>query len=83
MAFNGATPTNVLNDVATRRIDLALLVALNPDCPDEVLGAPANDAEPLIRFIATGMRTNRAAPIPPRYLTRIAPATGSKALDPT
>jgi hypothetical protein len=63
VAFNGATPTSVLLDLAARGIDLALLVALNPDTPDNVLGALTNDAEPLVRFVATGMSTSRLASI--------------------
>lgn len=65
VAFNGASPTSVLVDLAGRSIDLALLVALNPDTPDEVLDLLANDSEPLVRFMATGMRTRRRALITP------------------
>ncbi|WP_426939756.1 hypothetical protein [Pseudarthrobacter sp. S6] len=63
VAFNGATPTSVLVDLAGRSTDLALLVALNPDTPDEVLELLTNDAEPLVRFVATGMITIRLASV--------------------
>jgi hypothetical protein len=41
--FNGATLPSVLVDLTGRSIDLALLVALNSDTPDDGLGALAND----------------------------------------
>ena len=63
VAFNGATPAGVLLDLAARSVDLALLVALNPDTPDEVLDVLTNDAEPLVRFVANGMSTRRHASI--------------------
>ncbi|MUU73524.1 hypothetical protein [Pseudarthrobacter sp. GA104] len=63
VAFNGATPAGVLLDLAARSVDLALLVALNPDTPDEVLDVLTNDAEPLVRFVANGMSTRRLASI--------------------
>ncbi|WP_139146571.1 hypothetical protein [Arthrobacter sp. SW1] len=63
VAFNGATPARVLADLAGRSIDLALVVALNPDAPDEVLELLADDAEPLVRFVATGMRLGRRASV--------------------
>lgn len=63
VAFNSATPAGVLLDLAARSVDLALLVALNPDTPDEVLDVLTNDAEPLVRFVANGMSTRRLASI--------------------
>jgi hypothetical protein len=63
VAFNGATPTSVLIELAGRSVDMALLVALNPDVPDEVLGALTKDAEPLVRFVAKGVSTSRRASI--------------------
>ncbi|MFF1880317.1 hypothetical protein ACFVVC_02445 [Pseudarthrobacter sp. NPDC058196] len=63
VAFNGATPAGVLLNLAARSVDLALLVALNPDTPDEVLDVLTNDAEPLVRFVANGMSKRRLASI--------------------
>lgn len=59
VAFNGATQPDVLVDLAGRSIDLALIVALNPDTPAELLGALSADPEPLVRYIAAGMRLSR------------------------
>lgn len=52
IAFNSGTPIDVLIDLAGQSIDLALLVAFNPDAPDEILGALAEDDDPLVRFVA-------------------------------
>ncbi|GEP49186.1 hypothetical protein FVP74_11995 [Microbacterium saccharophilum] len=59
VAFNGATKPDVLVDLAGRSIDLALIVALNPAAPDDVLAALSADPEPLVRHVAAGMRLGR------------------------
>lgn len=59
VAFNGKTPADVLAGLAGRSIDLAIMVALNPDVPDDVLAALSHDGEPLLRYVATGRRLNR------------------------
>jgi hypothetical protein len=56
VAFNGATPATLLAELAGRSIDLAILVAMNPDVPGAVLDALAKDSNPLVRFVATGSR---------------------------
>ena len=61
VAFNSATPPEVLIDLAGRRIDLALLVAMNPDAPLGIVDALTQDGDPLIGYVATGMRATRAA----------------------
>lgn len=59
VAFNGATPPAVLAQLAGQGIDLALVVALNPDAPPEVLDALAQDHEPAVRFAAASARNAR------------------------
>ena len=71
VAFNGATTPDVLMDLAGRSIDLALMVALNPDVPDEVLASLAADAEPLLRYIATGRQLMQSRPGVPTRLPQI------------
>lgn len=46
VAFNSATPAAVLADLARRRVDLALLVALNPDAQPDTLAALARTTNP-------------------------------------
>lgn len=60
VAFNGATPETLLAELAGRGIDLAILVALNPDVSSAVLNALAQDRNPLVRFTAGGIRQARA-----------------------
>lgn len=60
VAFNSATPPEVLVDLAGRGIDLALLVAMNPDAPIGILDALAQDGDPLVGYVATGIRGTRA-----------------------
>lgn len=71
VAFNGATTPEVLIDLAGRSIDLALMVALNPDVPDEVLASLASDTEPLLRYIATGRQLMRSSPGAPAQLPQV------------
>ncbi|MGW9111845.1 hypothetical protein [Microbacterium sp. NPDC055683] len=59
VAFNGSTPSEVLSDLAGRSIDLAIMVALNPDVPDDVLATLSRDKEPLLRHIAAGRTFER------------------------
>ncbi|WP_176484206.1 hypothetical protein [Glutamicibacter sp. BW80] len=61
VAFNGSTPTEVLVRLAGQSVDLALLVALNPDVSVKLLDALAEDAEPLVGCVAVGARSERAA----------------------
>lgn len=60
VAFNGSTPGDLLVELAGRSIDLAILVAMNPDAPGAVLDALAQDCEPLIRYVAESGRQARA-----------------------
>lgn len=70
VAFNGSTEPEVLLDMAGKSIDLALLVALNPDTPDVVLMRLSQDAEPLLRYVTAGVQAKRllerASPGAPR-----------------
>ncbi|WP_104132326.1 hypothetical protein [Cryobacterium sp. M91] len=61
VAFNGATPPEVLAALAGSSIDLALLVAMNPDAPAGVMDALAEDGDPLVGYIAAGARATRSA----------------------
>lgn len=63
VAFNGATPAVLLAEIAGRGIDLALLVAMNPDVPSAVLDALARDGNPLVRFVANGSRQARVVSV--------------------
>ncbi|WP_420180828.1 HEAT repeat domain-containing protein [Paenarthrobacter sp. TA1.8] len=63
VAFNGSTPRSVLLDLATQSIDLALLVALNPDIPEIILGALMDDTEPLVHFVAKEVHDARMTSI--------------------
>ncbi|WP_432245632.1 hypothetical protein ACRB8A_03865 [Arthrobacter sp. G.S.26] len=54
VAFNEATPLDLLVDLAGRSVDLAVLVAMNPDVPRDVLDALSYDRSPLVRFVAKG-----------------------------
>ncbi len=62
VAFNGVTPGTLLAELAGRSIDLAILVAMNPDVPGAVLDALAQDSDPLVRFVAKGSRQARVVP---------------------
>jgi hypothetical protein len=61
VAFNGATPPEVLAELAGRSIDLALLVAMNPDVPIGIIDALVGDGDPLLGYIAAGVKSSRAA----------------------
>lgn len=61
VAFNGATPEDVLTSLARSRVDLALLAALNPGAPSAVLDVLADDGDPLVRYVASESRTARLA----------------------
>jgi len=54
VAFNQATPSDVLLDLSGRGVDLALFVALNPDAPDAVLQQLAADPEAFVAYVAMG-----------------------------
>ncbi|MFE4079246.1 hypothetical protein [Paenarthrobacter sp. YIM B13468] len=60
VAFNGATPPEVLVELAGSRMDLALIVALNPDVPIGILDALVGDPDPLVNFVASGVRAELA-----------------------
>lgn len=61
VAFNGATSPGVLAKLAGSGIDLALLVAMNPDAPIGIIDALVDDGDPLVAYVATGIRATRAA----------------------
>lgn len=52
IAFHEGVPVDVLADVAGRSTELALLVALNPDSPIEVIVALAEDTDLFVKFVA-------------------------------
>ena len=49
----------MLIDLAGSRMALALIVALNPDVPIGILGALVGDPDPLVNFVASGVRAER------------------------
>jgi hypothetical protein len=59
VAFNSATPPKVLIELAGSRVDLALIVALNPDVAAAVLDALVGDPDALVNFVASGVRAER------------------------
>lgn len=59
VAFNRATPPAILKSLARTGVDLAILVALNPDTPTEILDELTGDAEPLVSHVATSARAVR------------------------
>jgi hypothetical protein len=59
VAFNSATPPKVLIELAGSRVDLALIVALNPDASIGILNALVGDPDPLVNFVASGVRAER------------------------
>ncbi|HLS74712.1 MAG TPA: hypothetical protein VK046_13135, partial [Actinomycetaceae bacterium] len=61
VAFNGATPPEVLSELAGRSLDLALLVTMNPDAPIKILDALVEDDDPLISYAAAETRATRGA----------------------
>lgn len=61
VALNSATPPGLLSELAGRSIDLAILVALNPNTPMRILDSLSEDAEPLVRHVAAERRAERAA----------------------
>ncbi|KFF59181.1 hypothetical protein JF66_13155 [Cryobacterium sp. MLB-32] len=61
VAFNGATPPEILAKLAGTSIELALLVAMNPDAPIGIIDALVEDGDPLVGYVATGVRSTRAA----------------------
>lgn len=61
VALNRATPPALLSKLAGRGIDLAVLVALNPDTPMSILHALSEDHEPLVRHVAAKRHAERAA----------------------
>jgi len=79
LAFNGASSPSLLLDLAARRIDLAILVALNPDIPDAVLDSLRHDVDPLVRFIASGSRQARLGRVGRRADVVLAITSGSGA----
>lgn len=63
IAFNGATPATLLAELACQSVDLAVLVAMNPDVPAAVLDVLTRDGSPLVRFVANGSRQARVIPV--------------------
>ena len=61
VAFNGSTRPKVLAKLAGTSIDLALLVAMNPDAPNGIIDALVEDGDPLVCHVATGVRSARTA----------------------
>jgi hypothetical protein len=61
VAFNGATSPEVLAELAGKSIDLALLVAMNPDTSMGFMDALVEDGDALVRYVAENVRANRAA----------------------
>ena len=74
VAFNGATPSSVLSELADRGIDLAILVALNPDTQPEILDRLGQDDDFLISYAARSIKESRA-------LTDGAPGSNVQVLD--
>lgn len=66
VALNRATPQETLTLLANSGIDLAILVALNPEAPAEILNTLSQDVEPLVRHIANNALTVRAELAPGR-----------------
>lgn len=60
VAFNGASPTYLLAELAGRSVDLAILVAMNPDANEAILRALADDGDPTVRFVARTINDARA-----------------------
>jgi hypothetical protein len=69
VAFNSATPPKVLIELAGSRVDLALIVALNPDAPIEILVALVGDADPLVNYVASCVRAERERLLEPPHGT--------------
>lgn len=63
LAFNGATPADVLANIAGRSLDLALLVALNPDAPDGTLNTLVDDEDAIVRFAAQDVISTRSTQV--------------------
>ena len=61
VAFNTSTPPDLLVELAGRGIDLALLVALNPGAPLEIIDSLVTDDDPLVAHVASGCQRARAA----------------------
>lgn len=49
----------MLIKLAGSRVDLALIVALDPDAPIGILNALVGDPDPLVNFVASGARAER------------------------
>lgn len=64
VALNRATPREALASLASSGIDLAILVALNPEAPTAILDTLGEDDESLVRHIANNARTVRAGLAP-------------------
>lgn len=61
VALNSATPPDVLAELAGQRIDLALLVAINPGAAAGIVDALAQDRDPLISYFSSAARNARRA----------------------
>lgn len=60
IALNPSSPTDLLAHLAGKGIDFALLVALNPDVPAEVMDELTTDSEVLVQYVSTVARADRA-----------------------
>ncbi|MGO3234628.1 variant leucine-rich repeat-containing protein [Microbacterium sp.] len=61
VALNSATPADTLVELAGQRIDLALLVAVNPGTTEDIADSLAQDGDPLISYFGTAARNARRA----------------------
>lgn len=60
VALNQSSPADFLAHLAGSGVDHALLVAMNPDVPLEVLNSLTRDGAALVQFLATATSAERA-----------------------
>ncbi|WP_066215663.1 hypothetical protein [Arthrobacter woluwensis] len=70
VAFNQGTTVDLLADLAGRSAELALVVALNPDAPLEILEALSNDSDLLVKFVAEAQQEERRRPLEGKSTTQ-------------
>lgn len=71
IAFHRETPLDVLVDLAGRSSELAVMVALNPNAPVEIVEALTRDSDEFVRFVATAQLDERSKMASPRDTTSI------------